>query len=224
MERTSKILMQKFPRRLLDRAKKIKLLLLDVDGVMTDGNIYLMMRSGGGMFETKGFNSRDGLGIRLAHRYGIKTGIITGRGSPVIEQRVKELGIHYLQQNALEKLEPYERIRLEAQVDDAEVSYVGDDIVDLPLLKRVGLAVSVGDGHDLLRPHVHFRTLRPGGAGAVREVIELILIAQGKWDGIMKSYLKGQPVLHHQPELESPDTYPLRPGSAQADGPTFRRA
>jgi 3-deoxy-D-manno-octulosonate 8-phosphate phosphatase (KDO 8-P phosphatase) len=207
--------MPKFTRQLLDRAKKIKLLLLDVDGVLTDGNIYLLARSGGGMFETKGFHSRDGLGIRLAHRYGIKTGIITGRGSPVIEHRAKELGIHFLQQHALEKLEPYERIRLDAQVQDAEVCYVGDDIVDLPLLKRVGLAVSVGDGHELLRPHVHFRTRRPGGAGAVREAIELILIAQGKWDGIVKSYLKGEPVLEIKHEDETPAAYPSRPASPQ---------
>jgi 3-deoxy-D-manno-octulosonate 8-phosphate phosphatase (KDO 8-P phosphatase) len=207
--------MRKFPRRLLDRAKKIKLLLLDVDGVLTDGNIYILTRSGGGTYETKGFHSRDGLGIRLAHRHGIKTGIITGRSSPVIEHRVKELGIHFLQQNALEKLEPYERIRLAAQVEHEEVCFVGDDIVDLPLLRRVGLAVAVGNGHELLRRHVHFWTRRPGGAGAVREVIELILIAQGKWDGIMKSYLKGDPVLDHKHEEAGPTAYPLRPEGPQ---------
>jgi 3-deoxy-D-manno-octulosonate 8-phosphate phosphatase (KDO 8-P phosphatase) len=207
--------MPKFSRPLLARAKKIKLLLLDVDGVLTDGNIYYLSRSAGGMFETKGFHARDGLGIRLAHRHGLKTGIITGRASPVIEYRVKELGIHFLEQSALEKLEPYERIRLAAQVEDQEVCYVGDDIVDLPLLKRVGLAVSVANGHELLRRHVHFRTVRPGGAGAVREVIELILIAQGKWNGIMKSYMRGDPVLHHKPEDEDAMTNRLHPESDQ---------
>ena len=120
--------MAKYPRRLLARAKKIKLLLMDVDGVMTDGKFYYVPRPGGGMLETKGFDSRDGLGLRLAHHAGLKTGIITGRGSPVIEYRVKDLGIHFLQQNALEKIEPYERICKAAQVEDAEVCYVGDDL------------------------------------------------------------------------------------------------
>ncbi len=178
-------------RKLLVRAKRIKLVLMDVDGVLTDGRIYHLPRAGGGMYETKGFHSRDGLGIRLAHHAGLKTGIITGRSSPVIEYRVKELGIHFLQQNALEKLEPYERIRHAAQVEDAEVCYVGDDIVDLPLLKCVGLAVCVADGDEFLRRHVHYWTRRRGGAGAVRETIELILTAQGKWEGIQKSYLRG---------------------------------
>jgi len=183
--------MRKFSRAQLARARKIKLLLMDVDGVLTDGNIYYLPRPRGGMLETKGFHARDGLGIRLAHHAGIKTGIITGRGSPVIELRVKELGIHFLQQNVLEKLAPYERIRHAAQVEDAEVCYVGDDIVDLPLLKRVGLAVGVANGDEFLRRHVHFWTRRPGGEGAVREAIELILTAQGKWAGILKSYLRG---------------------------------
>ncbi len=202
--------MRKFSQQQLARAKNIKLLLMDVDGVLTDGNIYYVPRPGGGMLETKGFHSRDGLGIRLAHHAGLKTGIITGRSSPVIEFRVKELGIHFLQQNALQKLIPYERIRHAAQVEDAEVCYVGDDIVDLPLLKRVGLAVCVADGDESLRRHVHFMTLRPGGKGAVREAIELILTAQGKWAGIMKSYLVGDraPDLKRTPEVPPP--YPLQ--------------
>jgi 3-deoxy-D-manno-octulosonate 8-phosphate phosphatase (KDO 8-P phosphatase) len=183
--------MKTLPRKLLARAKRIKLLLMDVDGVLTDGSIYLLPSPDGKLFETKGFNSRDGMGIRYAHRAGIKTGIITGRSSPVIEARVKELGIHYLEQNALAKIEPYERTRQAAQVRDEEVCYVGDDIVDLPLLKRVGLAVCVGDGDEFLRRHVHYWTRRPGGAGAVRETVELILTAQGKWGDILKSYLPG---------------------------------
>ena len=172
------------------RARKIKLLLMDVDGVLTDGRIYYLSNPRGGIFETKTFHSRDGLGIRLAHEAGLKTGIITGRSSPAIEHRVKELGIHFLQQDALEKLEPYEKIRRAARLDDEEVCYVGDDIVDLPLLKRVGLAVGVGDGDDVLRRYVHYWTRRPGGAGAVRETIELILSAQGKWNAVLRHYLR----------------------------------
>jgi len=177
-------------QKLKTRARKIKLVLLDVDGVMTDGRIYYLPQPGRELFETKTFNSRDGLAIRIAHKAGLRTGIITGRSSPVIEHRAKELGIHFLQQNALEKLEPYQRILHAAGVRDAEVCYVGDDIVDLPLLRRVGLAVCVNNGDELLRPYVDYWTQRPGGAGAVREAIELILRAQGKWDAVLEHYLQ----------------------------------
>ena len=190
--------MPKYSRSLLARAKKIKLLLMDVDGVMTDGKFYYVSRPGG-LLESKGFDSRDGLGLRLAHHAGLMTGIITGRSSAVIEYRVKDLGIHFLQQNALEKIEPYERIRHAAQVEDAEVCYMGDDLTDLPLLTRVGLAISVANGDDLVRKYAHYCTRRVGGSGAVREAIELILIAQGKWKAIVKSYLRGDRAvnLHH---------------------------
>jgi 3-deoxy-D-manno-octulosonate 8-phosphate phosphatase (KDO 8-P phosphatase) len=172
------------------RARKIKLLLMDVDGVLTDGRIYYVPRPGSGLFETKTFHSRDGLGIRLAHHAGLKTGIITGRSSPALEYRVKELGIHYLQQEARDKLGPYEKILHAARLGDEEVCYVGDDIVDLPLLTRVGLAVGVEDGHEVLRHHVHYWTRRPGGAGAIRETIELILTSQGKWRAVLEYYLR----------------------------------
>ncbi|MGH9404689.1 MAG: KdsC family phosphatase [Terriglobia bacterium] len=172
------------------RARKIKLLLLDVDGVLTDGHIYFVPQPRGGFVETKGFHSRDGLGIRLAHEAGLRTGIVSGRRSPVVEHRIRELGIHYVRQNVLEKLEPYRQILKEAEVEDAEVCYVGDDLVDLPLLKRAGLAVGVGDGHPLLRRYVHYWTKAPGGAGAVRETIEMLLRAQGKFDSVLRHYLR----------------------------------
>ena len=166
-------------KQLYARARKIKLLLLDVDGVLTDGRIYYLPNPKGGLFETKTFCSRDGLGIRLAHAAGIKTGIITGRGSPVIVHRVKEMGIHYLYQHAFDKIGPYEKIRESAGLKDEEVAYVGDDIVDLPVLERVGLAVGVCDGDPTLRKKVHYWTRARGGLGAVRETIDLILTAQG---------------------------------------------
>ncbi len=182
------------PKQLRQRARRIKLLLMDVDGVMTDGRIYYLPHARGGreerMVETKAFHSRDGFGIRLAHEAGLKTGIISGRGSPVVEYRAKELGIHFIEQDALEKVAPYERILRAAQMRDEEVCYMGDDIVDLPVLKRVGLAVGVGSGHPLLRRHVHYWTRWPGGMGAVRETIELILAAQSKLDPILKQYLR----------------------------------
>lgn len=131
--------MTKYSKALLSRAKKIKLLIMDVDGVLTDGKFYYVPLAVGGMLETKGFDSRDGLGLRLAHHYGLKTGIITGRGSAVIEARAKDLGIEFVYQNCLEKIGPYEEMCRNAGVVDAEVCYVGDDLTDLPLLTRVGL-------------------------------------------------------------------------------------
>jgi len=177
-------------KELRARARKIKLLLLDVDGVLTDGRFFYVSRPGGGLVETKMFHSRDGLGFRLAHQAGLKTGFITGRRSPTVEYRAKELGVHFLKQDAREKLAPYQEILREARLKDDEVCYVGDDIVDLPLLTRVGLAVGVADGHKLLRRHVHYMTRQPGGKGAVREVIELILSAQGKWGAVLEHYLR----------------------------------
>ncbi len=177
-------------RQLRARARRIKLLLMDVDGVLTDGRIYYVPGPKGGLMETKAFHSRDGLGLRLAHAAGLKTGIISGRGSPVVEHRAKELGIHFLQQGALEKLAPYQKILRAAGLRDEEVCYVGDDIVDLPILRRVGLAVGVRDGHPLLRRHAHYVTKRPGGRGAIREVLELLLAAQGKWNPVLKRYLR----------------------------------
>jgi len=204
--------MAKYDRQLMARGKKIKLLVMDVDGVMTDGKFYYVPRPGGGLLETKGFDSRDGLGLRLAHHAGIKTGIITGRSSLVIEYRAKDLGIHFLQQDALEKIGPYEKMRDAAQVKDDEVCYVGDDLTDLPLLTRVGLGVSVANGDPLVRKHAHFCTRATGGNGAVREAIELILTAQGKWKGILDNYLLGNRTIHlNNDETDQPQ--PLRPDS-----------
>ena len=166
---------------------------MDIDGTLTDGLIYYLPSGGAGgkprFIETKGFHSRDGLGLRLAHEAGLRTGVISGRTSPIVEYRLKELGIEYLELNVLEKLAPYERILKLAQVSRNQVCYVGDDVVDLPVLKRVGLAVGVGDGHTALRRHVHYWTRQPGGVGAVREVIELILTAQGKLEGALRPFL-----------------------------------
>ena len=172
------------------RARKIKLLLMDVDGVLTDGRFIYLPRPGGGLFESKAFHSRDGLGFRIAHQAGLKTGFITGRSSPAVEYRAKEVGVHFLKQNAREKVKPYEEILREARLNNEEVCYVGDDVVDLPLLRRVGLAVAVADGHKILRRYVHYVTRQPGGFGAVRETIELILSAQGKWAAALDHYLR----------------------------------
>jgi len=173
------------------RARKIKLLLLDVDGVMTDGRIYYVPRPEGGMFETKTFHSRDGIGIRYARDAGIKVGIISGRGSDTVRYRAAELKLDFIEENTLKKIPPYERILKAAGVKDEEVCFVGDDLVDLPILKRVGLAVCVQNGHPLLRRHVHYVTKAPGGLGAIRETIEVILDAQGQWKPVVEHYLHG---------------------------------
>jgi 3-deoxy-D-manno-octulosonate 8-phosphate phosphatase (KDO 8-P phosphatase) len=185
---------------LKDRARRVRLLLMDVDGVLTDGRIYYLPAgyppAGGSkqagaipqLIETKTFHSRDGFGIHFAHVSGLRTGLISGRASPIVEYRARELGIHYVRQNARQKLAPYLEILKEAGVTDNEVCYIGDDLVDLPVLVRVGLAVSVGDGHPLLLRHVHYVTREPGGHGAVRETIELILGAQGKLKPIIDQF------------------------------------
>jgi len=171
------------------RARKVKLLLMDVDGVLTDGRIYYLINPRGGFYETKTFHSRDGLGIRLAHQAGLKTGILSGRSSPVVEHRAKELGIHFVQEAALEKLEPFEMMLRAAGLKGEEVCYVGDDLVDLPVLTRAGLAVGVAGGHEFLRRHVHYWTKAHGGLGAIREVVELILEAQGKLQAVHERFL-----------------------------------
>jgi 3-deoxy-D-manno-octulosonate 8-phosphate phosphatase (KDO 8-P phosphatase) len=183
------------------RARKVRLLLMDVDGVLTDGRIYYVPAAGAAdpgrdapqFIETKTFNTRDGLGIRLAHQAGIRTGIISGRASPVVEYRARELGIHFVRQGALEKLAPYREILREAGLRSEEVCFIGDDLVDLPPLVRAGLAVGVNGGHPLLPEYVHYVTCALGGMGAVREAIELILDAQGKLNPVLEKYLSPDP-------------------------------
>jgi 3-deoxy-D-manno-octulosonate 8-phosphate phosphatase (KDO 8-P phosphatase) len=178
-------------QQIQQRARKIKLLLLDVDGVMTDGRICYVPRPEGGMFETKTFHSRDGIAIRYARDAGIKVGLISGRGSDMVRYRAAELKLEFIEENCLKKIPPYERILKAAGVRDEEVCFMGDDLVDLPILRRVGFAVAVGDGYSLLRRHVHYVTKAPGGAGAIRETVEIILEAQGKWKAVLERYLHG---------------------------------
>lgn len=175
-------------REIKRRARRIKLLLMDCDGVLTDGRIYYLPYGRSGFMETKTFFARDGLGIRYAHLAGIKTGIISGRGTPVVRHRVKELGIHFLYEGALDKLGPFNEIMRKAGIQEQEVCYMGDDVVDLPILERCGLAVGVGDSHPALKRQVHYMTRANGGRGAVRETIDLILAAQGRLNAARQSY------------------------------------
>ncbi len=163
------------------KAAQIRLLLLDVDGVLTDGRIIVDDRG----VETKHFHVRDGQGIALLQRSGIEVGWITGRSSKVVRHRAKELRLTLLFQGVLDKLAVYDQIKKNLHLSDAQIAYVGDDIIDLPVLRRAGLAVMVGDGSAELQAVADYVTAAPGGKGAVREVAELILKAQHKWAGLL---------------------------------------
>lgn len=168
------------------RMKDIRLLLLDVDGVMTDGVIAYDNNG----VETKHFHVRDGHGLKLLQRAGIEVGIITGRESALVEKRAAELGISRVFQGVKNKLEPYEQILTQSDFKDHQVAYVGDDLIDLPVLRRVGFAVAVADAASELRPYVDYITSASGGQGAVREVCDLILKQSGKWEQVTARYFE----------------------------------
>ena len=167
-----------------DRLSRVRLLVMDVDGVMTDGRIVL---DGEGN-EWKFFNVRDGHGIVMLHRIGVETAIITGRSSKVVERRAKELSIAHVYQGAHNKLEVYEELKRKLGLSDEQVCYIGDDVVDMPIMSRVGFAVAVADAHPEVKKVAHYVTAMPGGRGAVREVAEMIIRAKGRWDEVMERY------------------------------------
>ena len=167
------------------RAARVKLLLMDCDGVLTDGRITLV----GDAEEQKSFHTRDGHGIVLLHRAGLSSGIISGRTSTLVERRARELGMRYVRQGTWDKIKDFEELLAEAGVTDHEVAFVGDDITDLPLMQRSALAVAVADAAPETLAAAHYVTQLPGGYGAVREVTELILKAQGRWSELMKRYM-----------------------------------
>jgi 3-deoxy-D-manno-octulosonate 8-phosphate phosphatase (KDO 8-P phosphatase) len=173
------------PEEIIERAARIKILLLDVDGVLTDGGIVLQPDGE----ESKVFNVRDGLGIRLLQRAGIEVGFISGRNSRVVARRAEDLGIGLVVQGTLYKLPAYEEIVAKRGLSDRDVAYVGDDIVDIPILRRVGLAVATAGAVPTVASHCQVITDRDGGRGAVREVCELILKAQGRWEEIAGPFL-----------------------------------
>lgn len=172
----------------LARARNIKLFLMDVDGTLTDGGICLISSTSaeGGtpaaVSEMKIFNAQDGQGLSLAHTMGIQTGFITGRRSPAVAKRAQELKVTFVHLGQATKMQAFEESMKAAGVAEQEVAYMGDDLPDIPLAQRAGLAVSVADGAPELKAVCHYTTRRPGGRGAAREVIELILKAQGRWE------------------------------------------
>ena len=172
------------PEEVARRAAGVKLLLLDCDGVLTDGRITLV--EGGD--ELKSFHTRDGHGLVMLHRAGLSSGIISGRTSSAVERRARDLGIRFVRQGELNKVVAFEEVLKEAGVGPDDVAFVGDDVVDVPLMRRSGLAVAVSDATEETRAAAHYVTSLPGGFGAVREVCELILKAQGRWDELMRRY------------------------------------
>ena len=173
-------------KELYTRASKIKLLLLDVDGVLTNGEI-IITSSGE---EIKIFSVIDGMGIKLLQKIGVGVGIISSRYSKVTALRAKELGITPVFQGKIEKLKIFEEILSRNNLTPEEVAYMGDDLVDLPILKRVGLAIGVPNACAPVNEYVHYVTSAPGGKGAVREVCELIIKAKGLWESVISSYLE----------------------------------
>jgi 3-deoxy-D-manno-octulosonate 8-phosphate phosphatase (KDO 8-P phosphatase) len=171
----------KFPAPVLRRAKPIRVLLMDVDGTMTPGYVCLQTFPDGSVAEMKMFHAHDGAGIKLASIMGIRTGLITGRDSPATTRRARESSMEFVIQGQPKKVESYKAVLTRAGVSDEEVAYVGDDLPDLPILQRVGLGVAVANAVVEVKRAAHYVTVAKGGEGAVREVVELILKAQGRW-------------------------------------------
>jgi len=172
----------------LARARKIKLFLMEVDGTLTDGGVCLISSTkadGSGepvVSEMKVFDAQDGQGLSLAHTMGIQTGFITGRHSPAVARRAEELKVTFVYLGQAKKTEAFEECMQKAGVTEDEVAYMGDDLPDIPLARRAGLAVCVADGAPELKAVCHFTTRRLAGRGTAREVVELILKAQGRWE------------------------------------------
>lgn len=171
-------------KNIKEKLKKIKLLILDVDGVMTDGRIIMDDKG----CEIKQFDVRDGHGIKMVQRYGIKVVLLTGRKSEVVKQRARDLGIKEVHQKAFNKKEIFMKILRKNKLNYDAAAFIGDDIIDVPVLKAVGFSVAVSDAIDVVKKTADYITHNKGGRGAVREICDLILQAQGKWPEIAAKY------------------------------------
>jgi len=170
---------------ILKKAAKIKLLVFDVDGVLTDGSLIV----GDDGQEYKSFFSKDGLGIKMLQQTGVKVAVITARTSNVVLHRMQGLGIEHIYQGRLEKLPAFEEVITELKLTPEQAAYVGDDVIDLPVLTRAGLAITVQDAHPFVIKHVHWQTPHNGGRGAARDVCELIMRAQNTLDAQFNKYI-----------------------------------
>jgi 3-deoxy-D-manno-octulosonate 8-phosphate phosphatase (KDO 8-P phosphatase) len=170
------------------QAAKVRLLLMDVDGVLTNGKLYNVPAPDGAMAETKGFDSQDGIGLQWLSWHGVKTGVISGRLSPATAERARQTKMSYVYQGHIEKIPILEEILADAKVDSSEVAYIGDDFTDITIMHRVGLAIATANARAEVKREAHYVTQAVGGEGAVREVVELLLKAQGHWPKILKHY------------------------------------
>src|ERR1700755_3612558 len=164
----------KIPAGLRKRAAQIELILMDVDGTITDGSVTLLSQADGSALEIKTFDAHDGQGLTLAHTAGIRTGVITGRASPALRRRCNELSIEFVYEKQPHKIAAYEEILKKTGVKESEVAYLGDDLPDLTVMRRVGFAVAVGDAAPELKAIAHYTTAAIGGKGAAREVVEVL--------------------------------------------------
>lgn len=172
----------------LSRAAKIKLLLMDCDGVLTDGRIYFLPMPDGSVGETKCFDTQDGIALQWAYRNDIATGIISGRGGLAVKERARTAHMRYLFEGNTEKLPLFNQILEEGDYTADQIAYVGDDVTDFPILTRAGLAAAPSNSRQEILDIAHYRIPAPGGSGAVRDVIELLLKAQNKWADVIKHY------------------------------------
>jgi 3-deoxy-D-manno-octulosonate 8-phosphate phosphatase (KDO 8-P phosphatase) len=171
----------KISSTLKKRASQIKLLLMDVDGTMTDGSVTLLSQPDGSALEIKTFDAHDGQGLTLAHTAGLRTGCITGRESAALLRRAHEMKMEFIYMKQPVKMPAYEEILKKAGVSDSAVAFIGDDLPDIPLMRRVGLAVAVGDAVPEVKEAAHYTTRALAGRGAVREAVELVLKSKGIW-------------------------------------------
>lgn len=172
----------KISAALKKRAAQIKVILMDVDGTMTNGSVTLLSQPDGTALEIKTFDAHDGQGLTLAHTAGLRTGCITGRESAALLRRAREMKIEFVYMKQAVKMPAYEEILLKAGVSDSAVAYVGDDLPDIPLMRRAGLAVAVGDAVPEVKRAAHYTTKALAGHGAIREAIELVLKSKGIWE------------------------------------------
>jgi len=171
-------------KEILERAKKIKLIVFDVDGVLTDGSLFY----GDQGEEYKAFYSKDGLGMKLLMRTGVHIGIITARKSQLVKHRMDSLGIEHLYQGRLDKLNAFDDLIQKLDLSYEQTSFVGDDVVDLPVMNKVGLSITVDDAHPMVKEQAHWQTPLPGGRGAARNACELIMQAQGTLEEQLNSF------------------------------------
>jgi 3-deoxy-D-manno-octulosonate 8-phosphate phosphatase (KDO 8-P phosphatase) len=169
-------------------AAQVEMLLMDVDGVMTDGRLYNVPDAQGKMVETKGFDAQDGISLQWLSWNNIKTGVISGRVSPATVERASQCKFSYVYQGHIEKIPILDEILAHSKIDPRNVAYIGDDLTDIVIMRRVGLSFAPANARDEVKQAAHYTTKAPGGSGAVREVCEVILKAKGLWEPLLRKY------------------------------------